>query len=187
MSVLRKDPLSYGWVIFAEETYQRPTAPCPVGEDLAPADCPFCEGNEDRTPPEIRAIRPIDSKPNSRGWQVRTIPNQFAVLRIEGNLERRGEGLYDMMNGVGAHEVIVETPDHYGRMSQFDTAKLRRRPVGCTESEFRTCSRTSGSDTFRCSGTTACGRGHGSTILIRRSSLCQSCPSLGARRDSACL
>lgn len=125
MSVLRKDPLSYGWVIFAEETYRRPTAPCPVGDDVAPADCPFCEGNEDRTPPEIRAIRPVESKPNSRGWQVRTIPNQFAVLRIEGNLERRGEGLYDMMNGVGAHEVIVETPDHYGRMSQFDTAKLR--------------------------------------------------------------
>ena len=43
---------------------------------------------------------------------MRVVPNKFPALGIEGNLNREGEGLYDRMNGVGAHEVIIETPDH---------------------------------------------------------------------------
>jgi UDPglucose--hexose-1-phosphate uridylyltransferase len=42
---------------------------------------------------------------------VRVVPNKFPALEIEGSLDRRGEGLYDKMNGVGAHEVVIETPD----------------------------------------------------------------------------
>ena len=40
------------------------------------------------------------------------IPNKFPALMIEGDLNRRGDGVYDMMNGIGAHEVIVESPRH---------------------------------------------------------------------------
>src|SRR5207244_9525169 len=46
------------------------------------------------------------------GWTYRVVPNKFPALRIEGELEPSGEGLFDRMNGVGAHEVVIETPRH---------------------------------------------------------------------------
>ena len=48
------------------------------------------------------------------------VPNKFPALQIEGTLDRRGEGLYDKMNGVGAHEVVIESPEH-----DVDFADLR--------------------------------------------------------------
>src|ERR1043166_647452 len=125
MSVLRKDPLSHGWVIFAEERYQRPAEAPQIASYPPPEQCPFCAGHEHMTPPEIRAVRSAGGKPNGAGWSVRTVPNQFAVLRIEGKLERRGEGLYDMMNGIGANEILIETPDHDARFADFSVEKIR--------------------------------------------------------------
>jgi len=127
VSRLRKDPVSNGWVIMAEERGARPS-------DFAherPArrgggdSCPFCAGNESKTPPEIVAYRPPNSAPNSPGWSLRTIPNKFAALRIEGDLDRHGEGIYDEMNGVGAHEVIVETSDHDAHMGYYTRGKMQ--------------------------------------------------------------
>jgi UDPglucose--hexose-1-phosphate uridylyltransferase len=74
--------------------------------------CPLCEGNEDRTPPEIFAFRDNGTPPDSPGWTLRVVPNKFPALRIEGELDREGEGIYDKMNGIGAHEVVFETPRH---------------------------------------------------------------------------
>src|SRR5687767_394449 len=74
--------------------------------------CPFCEGHEQMTPAELLALRHHGSGPNSPGWSLRVVPNQFPVLRVEGTLDRQGEGLYDKMNGIGAHEVIIESPKH---------------------------------------------------------------------------
>jgi UDPglucose--hexose-1-phosphate uridylyltransferase len=73
--------------------------------------CPFCEGHEDKTPPEILAYR-NGTPANTRGWHIRVVPNKFPALRVEGTLDREGEGLFDRMNGIGAHEVIIETPQH---------------------------------------------------------------------------
>jgi len=64
------------------------------------------------TPSEVLAYRSRDSQPNTRGWWVRVVPNKFPALAIEGDLDRSGFGMYDMMNGIGAHEVIIETPEH---------------------------------------------------------------------------
>lgn len=125
MSVLRKDPLSHGWVIFAEERYRPPAPNCFISTEVHSDRCPFCPGNERMTPAEIRAIRPPSSRANTPGWSVRTIPNQFAVLRIEGKFDRRGEGLYDMMNGIGAHEVVIETPEHNALLSGYSVEKLQ--------------------------------------------------------------
>jgi UDPglucose--hexose-1-phosphate uridylyltransferase len=64
------------------------------------------------TPVEIESFRDNNTAPNTPGWQVRVVPNKFPALKIEGDLDRQGLGIYDMSNGIGAHEVLVETPYH---------------------------------------------------------------------------
>jgi UDPglucose--hexose-1-phosphate uridylyltransferase len=114
---LRKDPVVGRWVIISTERARRPTDfnTEPVRPRGGP--CVFCTGNEDKTPPEIVAIRPPDTRRDTPGWSLRVVPNKFPALRIEGDLEPSGEGLYDRMNGVGAHEVVIETPDHYASLA----------------------------------------------------------------------
>ncbi len=124
MSLLRKDPLSYAWVIFSEENYEHDAGPGAGGFCTPQEDCPFCPGHEHRTPPEIQSLRAAGTVRDSAGWSVRTVPNQFAVLHIEGKLDKRGEGLYDMMNGIGAHEVVVESPDHDALFHDFPIEKI---------------------------------------------------------------
>jgi UDPglucose--hexose-1-phosphate uridylyltransferase len=123
MSELRWDPLKLHWVIIATERGRRPRDFLVEPESTGQTSCPFCYGNEDKTPPEIFAIRP-SGPPNSRGWRVRVIPNKYPVLRIEGELKSRGYGLYDVMSGIGAHEVIVETPDHDREMADLSPAEI---------------------------------------------------------------
>jgi UDPglucose--hexose-1-phosphate uridylyltransferase len=74
--------------------------------------CPFCPGHEAMTPPEVMSYRQNGGAPNTPGWEVRVVPNKFPALQVEGTLDREGEGMFDRMNGIGAHEVIIETPDH---------------------------------------------------------------------------
>ncbi len=121
MPELRKDPIVGRWVIIATERTRRP-------QDFhTPAEprrgiCPFCPGQEGMTPPELLAHRPGDgpgARANAPGWRLRVFPNKFPALRVEGELERSGDGIYDMISGVGAHEVIVETPDHTRRFSDL--------------------------------------------------------------------
>lgn len=113
MPELRKEPVSGRWVIIATERALRPTDfKAPSHGIKSGGFCPFCEGNEDKTPPEIMAYRERGTEPNSRGWRVRVVPNKYPALVIGGGLNKRGDGIYDLMNGVGAHEVIVECPQH---------------------------------------------------------------------------
>jgi len=120
MSELRHDPVQKRWVIIAIERGSRPSDFKRAPEQKRKVSaCPFCYGNEDKTPPEIFAIRPCDTKPNSPGWKLRVIPNKFPALKVEGNLDRRGLGIYDIMQGVGAHEVIIETPDHDAHLGEM--------------------------------------------------------------------
>ena len=113
MPELRKDPLIGRWVIIATERAKRPVDfLAPHDEPLPESECPFCEGHEAETPPEILAIRNPGTSPNQAGWSVRVVPSIKPVLRIEGQLNRRARGMYDLMDGIGAHEVIVETPQH---------------------------------------------------------------------------
>ncbi len=114
MPELRKDPVLGRWVIISTERAKRPKdfKSVPEKKVISPEMCPFCPGNESATPPEISAYRDGNSKPNIPGWTLRIIPNKFPALLIEGDINRRGEGVYDRMNGIGAHEVIIETSDH---------------------------------------------------------------------------
>ena len=79
--------------------------------------CAFCEGNESHTPPEIVALRSPALPQDSPGWSVRVVPNKFPALGAGGSLELKSEGMLSGMDGVGAHEVIIESPDHYQTMA----------------------------------------------------------------------
>ncbi len=112
MIELRRDPVTGRWVIISTQRALRPsdlTFNEPRGED---GPCPFCYGNEHMTPNEILAYRPDGSKRDEPGWTLRVVPNRFPALRVEGELNKEGVGMYDKMSGVGAHEVIIETPEH---------------------------------------------------------------------------
>ena len=113
MPELRKDPVTGRWVIIATDRAKRPMDFVRERVEIRGSGfCPFCYGNESKTPPEILAYRSDGSARNAPGWRLRVVPNKFPALGIEGMLNRQGEGLYDKMNGIGAHEVIIETPDH---------------------------------------------------------------------------
>jgi UDPglucose--hexose-1-phosphate uridylyltransferase len=112
MPELRKDPIHGRWVIIATERGRRPSDFAIEHSHPTGGFCPLCEGNEDKTPPEVLSYRNNGTPPDSPGWSLRVVPNKFPALRIEGDLDREGEGMFDKMNGVGAHEVVIETPLH---------------------------------------------------------------------------
>jgi UDPglucose--hexose-1-phosphate uridylyltransferase len=126
MPELRKDPIVGRWVIIAHERAKRPHDFKSEGPPPDSAgSCPFCEGQEDKTPPEIMAYRNFGSRPNGPGWRIRVVPNRFPALTIEGGLHKRGDGIYDMMAGVGAHEVIIESPEHHQSMATLREENIR--------------------------------------------------------------
>jgi UDPglucose--hexose-1-phosphate uridylyltransferase len=128
MSRLRKDPIVGRWIIVSTERPKKPEEYSfeEPPDDVTPAECPFCGGNESKTPKEIAAFRPDKGLPNTTGWWVRVIPNKFPVLHIEGSLEREGSGIYDWMNGIGAHEMIIETPEHATRLEDLPESQVEK-------------------------------------------------------------
>src|SRR5205085_7166022 len=120
---LRIDPLSGDMTIVADERSRRPGgAPSLSPQQLEPVvlerdSDPFAEGNEQRTPPELYAVRPRGGGANSPGWTVRVVENLYpALVRGEGRASpgprgREGaEELFHERPAVGAHEVIVSGP-----------------------------------------------------------------------------
>lgn len=114
MAELRRDPIIGRWVIVESDEDSLSPADYTIEDRIfkQEAVCQFCPGREEQTPPEVAVIRQEGSASNTPGWDVRVVPNKFPALKIEGELDKRGIGLYDMSNGVGAHEVLIETPDH---------------------------------------------------------------------------
>lgn len=122
MPELRKEPIMGRWVIISHERVkiQRPR----VQEEKEIEICPFCEGNEELTPPEIMAYRKPGSERNTPGWTIRVVPNKFPALMVEGKTQKIGVGIYDKMDGVGAHEVIIETTKHDVEMANMDDEEV---------------------------------------------------------------
>ncbi|MCA9113652.1 MAG: galactose-1-phosphate uridylyltransferase [Planctomycetaceae bacterium] len=125
MPDLRKDPIVGRWVIISPERARRPGNFQDNFTLNGDGFDPFAAGNEDATPPEILAYREPGTRPNSPGWRVRVVPNRFPALQIEGDLNKKGDGIYDMMNGVGAHEVIIECPHAEPNMSRLSVENVR--------------------------------------------------------------
>ena len=117
MSLLRYDPTTNDWVIFAPSRARRPQEfrgacrkPTPEVEGKV---CPFCPGHEQLTPQEIFRV-PAWGLPKPDDWRVRVIPNMFPALRIEEEIDGGTDGspTFRHRGGCGAHEVIIESPDH---------------------------------------------------------------------------
>jgi UDPglucose--hexose-1-phosphate uridylyltransferase len=128
MSELRKDLVSGRWVIIASERSKRP-------DDFRPASpekkeggsgfCPFCMGNESRTPPEVFALRESGTSPDGPGWRVRVVTNKFPALSPGAPPPKSTKGVFQWMPGVGVHEVIIENPDHDKELSDLGTDHIR--------------------------------------------------------------
>lgn len=132
----RRDPVSGRWVIFAPERSRRPLALShskPHARRDAERDtCPFCEGWEAETPRELFAVRAPGSPPDGRGWRLRVVPNRFPAVRPTAVLTPTAGagGLFEAAAGVGAHEVVIETPLH------------KSSPTALTDAEFAAVFRT---------------------------------------------
>jgi UDPglucose--hexose-1-phosphate uridylyltransferase len=124
---LRKDPVTGRWVIISTDRHKRPHDFYFERVRLIGAEfCPFCPGHENMTPNEVLAFRPQGGAPNSPGWDLRVVPNKYPALQVEGTLDRQGEGIFDRMNGIGAHEVFIETPQHDKTMASMTPAEIER-------------------------------------------------------------
>lgn len=125
---LRRGPITGVWVVMVkngipiEELLNEweKKRPSPL-VDIQP--CPFCEGNEKETPPEILAFREEGMR-NEPGWKVRVVPNKFPILQIHGELDGKAVGIYDRLSGIGAHEIVIETPRHEKTMATMEDKEI---------------------------------------------------------------
>jgi UDPglucose--hexose-1-phosphate uridylyltransferase len=105
---LRQDPVTRQWVVIAPGRAHRPGASASADVDLPTEDellsCPFCEGREERTPPETFAIRPSGGAPDTPGWTVRVVPNLYPVFEH--------------------HEVVISTPRHVRSFGELTAAEV---------------------------------------------------------------
>lgn len=110
---LRKDPLTRSWVLTGDDIPE--TAPRPA------AECRLCPSSRDR-------LQQISSRAAIHGgpWSARAVVHPNAIYHIEGSPDRRGEGLYDRMPTVGAHEVLVENPKHDRHLWQAEDAEIEQ-------------------------------------------------------------
>ncbi|MFN2617184.1 MAG: DUF4921 family protein [Thermoleophilaceae bacterium] len=136
MPELRIDPLSGVKVIVAGERSGRPGAWLQVDPrpPIDPERDPFLEGHEDRTPPEVYALRPNGGPPDGPGWQVRVVPNLYPALSGDGAETEaeplaggRGEpDLFAARPATGGHEVVVNAPDPVYSLGELEPDAVER-------------------------------------------------------------
>lgn len=115
MHELRKDPISNRWIAVLKDSKPPSYYLDRIEHIVNDADdnnCILCQGKEDKTPQEIFAIREVGTPTNAPNWQIRVVPRINPIFQIEGDLGRRGVGMYDKMNSIGANEIIIESPKH---------------------------------------------------------------------------
>jgi UDPglucose--hexose-1-phosphate uridylyltransferase len=126
MAELRREPIALRWVVIMTSETKGPDdylvfrKPYREIEPIEP--CPFCAGNEVHTPQQILSL---EGKEKGK-WAVRVVPNKFPFFRIEGELDKRPDGMYDLMNAIGAHEIVIETPYHEGAWARMDSDQMER-------------------------------------------------------------
>ncbi len=124
MSEIRYDRLHDTHVIIAPERLHRPDRNIDVyDKKVVDENCPFCEGHESMTPPEIFASRKPESFANETGWQTRVVPNLYKAVQIEAAYQHH-YGRFEHWEGFGAHEVIIDTPEHHISMTQWNESAV---------------------------------------------------------------
>ncbi|MDO8528193.1 MAG: galactose-1-phosphate uridylyltransferase [Deltaproteobacteria bacterium] len=123
MVELRKHPLLDCWVILNSERAKRPGSTKFPSIAKSGGSCPFCEGNEAITPPEVFVLRK-EGLANGKGWRVRVVPNKFAMLQNGEKAETLSDGFYQSMQGIGKHEVVIETPLHDKELHDLEVASV---------------------------------------------------------------
>ena len=124
MQELRKDPIHGGWVIIASERRDRPTDYAPPSHPGTQASCAFCAGNEIHTPPEVLSYR-RQGKADDPGWSVRVVPNKYPALESQGDVTAHEQGLFSWLPAVGAHEVVIETPQHDAQLPDLSAPAMQ--------------------------------------------------------------
>ena len=147
---IRVDQLNGLRTILAAARSDRPFDFTPPSREARGADnCPFCEGREDKTPPETWADRPGDGAPDSPGWRVRSVPNLYPALAAPGGEDPAGgqpdeapadplraaargaqPDLFKPAEAKGVHEVIVHSPGHWTSMAQLGDDELATAMAG---------------------------------------------------------
>ena len=130
MNQFRRNPVTGQWSIILEgydikELITTKHARKRIGENKRARKCSFCSGSEAETSPEIFSIRHNDSQKNQAGWSARVIPNRQPVLQIFGDLNNRGVGIYDVLDGIGAHELVIESPDHNLQLPEMELSQIQ--------------------------------------------------------------
>jgi UDPglucose--hexose-1-phosphate uridylyltransferase len=128
---IRIDQLTGLRTILAPGRAERPkTADGPKTSDISTESargregCPFCEGHEGRAPPEVYATRPEGGEPNTPGWTTRVVPNLYPALADAEEDDRVPPELFVSRPARGAHEVIVNAPEHVTTMAELDEARF---------------------------------------------------------------
>jgi UDPglucose--hexose-1-phosphate uridylyltransferase len=117
MPEFRKDLITGRCTIISTERAKRPQQSFYESSSGDPEPCPFCPGNEDQTPPEVLAYRAPSTQSNAPGWTVRVVPNKYPAVVPDDSGVTHSDGLYRSTRAVGAHEVIIEAPNHVKRMA----------------------------------------------------------------------
>src|ERR1700682_561862 len=105
---IRRDPITQSWVVLGQRERLDEEGACPFEAD------------------RMENQKAILTWPAEGAWQVRAIAHPYPLYRIEGDPGRRAEGIYDKMGPLGAHEVVVETPQHDKRLSQLSDEEIER-------------------------------------------------------------
>lgn len=129
MPELRQEPITKRWVIIATERSKRPSDFKVKQDERRGGACPFCKGNENQTPPEIMAFREPGTNSNEPGWWIRVVPNKFPALQKDKTQGSPEQNFFVKMEGIGYHEVIIESPDH--------NASLEKHPLHQLQEIFR--------------------------------------------------
>lgn len=127
MPELRKDLITREWVVIATERARQPAdfnhqreAALVVTQDHS--YCPFCPGHESSAPGELLTYRAPGG--SLADWQLRVIPNKFPVLDDNGATPEEQHSIYERMHGIGAHEVVIETPEHGKSLARLEVAQI---------------------------------------------------------------
>jgi len=119
MPEIRKDPVFGRWVIIASERGLRPNEFRAGGPDGA-YTCPFCPGHENETPPSIYTLPAGDGG----NWRLRVVLNKYPALAARGSDANVPDGMYDRMDGIGSHEVVIETPFHDRQFEEMSVREI---------------------------------------------------------------